>query len=84
MLSNNATVDRPSSVEGDARRAVAEMVANGARFTITCRDNGNPDFLWELPHDGNRSACRKIISEAKQNTTAYWRAFVEQAGGPAR
>ncbi|MGB7097521.1 MAG: hypothetical protein WBD95_01970 [Xanthobacteraceae bacterium] len=88
MLSIDTAVERPSSVESDARRAVAEMLANGARFTITRRDNGRPDFLWELPDGGNRSACRKIISEAKQNSAAYWDAFVaaivEHAGGPAR
>ena len=68
--------------------AVAEMVANGAHFTITRRDDGKPSFLWETSGAGNRSACRRIIAEAKQNSATYWRAFldaiVEHAGGPAR
>lgn len=73
--------------ECDARNAVAEMLANGAHFTVTYRENGRPDFLWELPQGGSRSACRRILAEAKQNTAAYWQAFVdaivEHAEGPA-
>jgi hypothetical protein len=64
------------------------MLSNGANFTITHRGDGRPHFLWELPKGGNRSACRRIIAEAKQNSAAYWQAFVEaiveHAGEPAR
>ncbi|MGC1108496.1 MAG: hypothetical protein WA870_01355 [Methylovirgula sp.] len=88
MLSIDTAVERPSSVESDARRAVAEMVANGAVFVLKCRDNGAQDFLWELPSGGNRSRCRAIIAETKQNSAAYWRAFiaaiVEYAGEAPR
>lgn len=83
----DARANNQLSLENQARCAVAEMAANGAHFTVTRRDDGNPSFLWELPAGGNRSACRKIISEAKQSSAAYWHAFVgaivHHAGGPA-
>jgi hypothetical protein len=59
-----------------ARRAVDEMVANGARFTITRRDGGEASFIYELPAGGNRSRCRRIIAEAKAASAGYWRAFM--------
>lgn len=88
MLSINIAVEQPSGVETAARRAVTEMISNGAHFTVTRRPDGQSDFLWDLPKGGSRSACRRIIAEAKQNSAAYWHAFVaaivEHAGGPAR
>lgn len=75
-------------IEVEARRAVDEMVQHGVAFTIKHRDDGRPDFLWELPAGGNRSRCRAIIAEAKRESAGYWREFVnaivEHAGGPAR
>jgi hypothetical protein len=71
-----------------ARVAVDEMVANGALFRVTRRDDGTNGFLWELPQGGNRSRCRDIIAEAKQAGAGYWQAFidaiVEHIKGPAR
>lgn len=71
MLSIDTAFERPSSVEDDARRAVNEAVAAGARFVITQRD-----FLWESAPGANRSRIRKIIADAKAGSAAEWHAFV--------
>jgi hypothetical protein len=52
------------------------MIANGAVFTITRRDDGSAGFLWEMPKGGDRSRCRALIAAAKQDSPAYWQAFV--------
>jgi hypothetical protein len=68
-----------------ARALVAEMLANGAVFRVTRRDDGTRGFLWEMPKGGNRFHCRDIIAEAKLNGARCWQAFVEaileQTGG---
>jgi len=60
-----------------AKLAVVEMAANGAVFTLRHRENGNLDFLWELPRGGDRSRCRVIIAEAKRQSAPFWQAFVD-------
>ncbi len=68
-----------------ARLAVDEMVAAGARFTVTRRDDGTQGFLYGLPHGGDQARCRALIREAKDRGGAYWDAFhqtvIERAGG---
>jgi hypothetical protein len=68
---------KPQGIQEQARRAVDEMTANGARFSITRRDDGSAGFLWELPAGGDRSRCRRIIAEAKASSAGYWRTFCE-------
>lgn len=76
MSSIDSAVRPRPDVQSDARRAVDQMLDHGVHFSVRCRENGNPDFLWELPQGGNRSACRKIISDAKTESASYWHAFV--------
>jgi hypothetical protein len=84
MFAINTAVDHRPDAQSDARRAVEEMVANGAQFTVTRREDGTPSFLWELRTGGNKSRCRALVADAKAQSALYWRSFlaaiVEQAG----
>jgi hypothetical protein len=83
LAADAVRVDTATLAKFQARRAVGEAIACGARFIPTSRD-----FLWETDPGANRSRIRAIIADAKASSADYWRAFVaaivEAAGGPAR
>lgn len=78
---NRAASQAAQDHANEARRAVGEAIACGARFILTPRD-----FLWEPAPGANRSRIRKIIADAKASSAAQWRAFrtaiAEVVGAP--
>jgi hypothetical protein len=70
-----------------ARRAVVEMLANGAVFHVPRRADSLQSFTYELRGGGDRQRCRAIIRDAKEAGGEFWAAFVqaivEIAGEPA-
>jgi len=53
------------------------MLACGAIFSISRREDGSASFLWELRPGGSRRRCRQVLRQAKQADAIYWHAFVE-------
>lgn len=83
----NPSITSPFGHEQEAaRRAVREMLANGAQFKILRRESREDSFIYELPAGGDRAKCRAIIEHAKSGGGAYWNAFFGSikayAGGP--
>lgn len=60
-----------------ARRAVEEMVGNGAKFYVQRRTDDLVGWTYELAAGGDRQRCREIIKNAKACGGAFWTAFVE-------
>ncbi len=65
LAADDIPTNNPTGPEDQARRAVNELVANGATFTIPHRSDGLSAFLYALPRGGDIERCRAIIRQAK-------------------
>jgi len=78
-LSSDGSSPTTSAIklQAAARLAVEEMLAAGACFSVSRREDGSASFLYELRSGGSRRRCREILRAAKKADGVYWRAFVE-------
>ena len=61
-----------ATAQDRARRALNEMIANGAVFQAHRSADGlAPSFTYEVSAGGDRSRCRKILRELKEDHAAF-------------
>lgn len=71
---------RRQPLRADAQRALDEMLANGARFSIP-RPAEPEHFIYEVPVGAHRERCRAIIRDVKDRGLLH--AFVSLVAGLA-
>jgi hypothetical protein len=81
-----SNVTNPGRHQADARLALNELLANGARLVIVRRLGRADSFVREPCPGCDRARCREIIQSVKTRSPACWRAFlvaIAESNAPA-